>query len=973
MDWLRVLLSLLPPLAALSLQWALWAWISPLVFVLFYPAVFGSAWIGGLRGGLAGTLLSAILIWHVFLPLEPNHDAIYYQRLFSLSVFCVVGVGVSWLHESLQATRRDLSLKIRQRTSELQLSKKTIRENKDRLKAIITSAMDAIISVDEDQNILIFNKAAENMFRCSAAEAIGSPLDRFIPQKHRHAHAHHVEKFGKKGVTARAMGSLGTLHALRADDVEFPIEASISHVEVGGRRHYTVIIRDISARLKTEQMLRTQEAHARSRVMLAQSLEQAGGIADILKAVLRELQVILGLNAVWFYLFSEDRQHLRLVKAVKNQAESQVVHEAEELTIGGDCMLEEIATSQQLVVVEDARTDARTNKALVEKNGNRSIFNMPVILAGRRLGTLGSGTFGDEGVRVLTEAEREYFAAVAGHAAAVLDRILEHEKRAQTEARYRQTLDQMLEGCQIIGRDFRYLYLNAEACKQARKPVEELLGRTMMECFPGIENTAVFASVQRCLEQPNAEQMENVFSYPDGYVAEFQLFLQSVPEGVFILSLDINERKKVERRMHELNAELEARVLERTQQLKTANAELSNKRAELQSLFESLPGLYLVMDPDLKIVAVSDAYLKSTLTTRKDIIGRTMLEVFPDNPGDPNADGSSNLRASLQRVLHDRKADIMPIQRYDVRDADGIFQERHWTPVNSPLLDADGNIKYIIHRAEDVTEFVKRSRAPAPADAGLEVRMQQMEAEMYQSALNVQAANKQLEAANRELESFSYSVSHDLRAPLRAVNGFANAVMEDFGAQLPEECQRQLQIIRSNAQKMGCLIDDLLSFSRLSRMPLNKQKINMHQLVAATWEDLASERAGRVVEFDLGQLPECGGDPVLLRQVWINLLSNALKYSRRKDKAVISVGCEQKNGHDTFFVRDNGSGFDMRYAHKLFGVFQRLHRAEDYEGTGVGLAIVQRVISRHGGRVWAEAVMDQGATFHFTLEGDLPA
>jgi light-regulated signal transduction histidine kinase (bacteriophytochrome) len=237
----------------------------------------------------------------------------------------------------------------------------------------------------------------------------------------------------------------------------------------------------------------------------------------------------------------------------------------------------------------------------------------------------------------------------------------------------------------------------------------------------------------------------------------------------------------------------------------------------------------------------------------------------------------------------------------------------------------------------------------------------------------VQEVNKQLEAANKELESFSYSVSHDLRAPLRAVDGFSKAVIEDYGAQLPEECRRQLDIIRGNAQKMGVLIDDLLAFSRLSRMPLNKQPILTQQLVAAVWNELAAEREGREVAFHLEELPQCHGDPVLLRQVWINLLSNALKYSQRREKTEITAGCVRAGRHAVFFVQDNGTGFDMRYAHKLFGVFQRLHRAEEYPGTGVGLAIVQRIVHRHGGRVWAESSLDKGATFHFTLaEESLP-
>ncbi len=225
----------------------------------------------------------------------------------------------------------------------------------------------------------------------------------------------------------------------------------------------------------------------------------------------------------------------------------------------------------------------------------------------------------------------------------------------------------------------------------------------------------------------------------------------------------------------------------------------------------------------------------------------------------------------------------------------------------------------------------------------------------------------QLEAANKELEAFSYSVSHDLRAPLRTMDGFSQAVLEDFGPQLPEECQRYLETIRKGAQRMGQLIDDLLTFARLSRAPLNRRAVNLTKLVEEIWNDLAPERGARRVEMHASPLPECSGDPALLAQVWVNLLSNALKYSRTRDPAVIEIGSTRESGETVYFVRDNGTGFDMRYAHKLFGVFQRLHRAEEYEGTGVGLAIVQRVIHRHGGRIWTESELDRGATFYFTL------
>jgi PAS domain S-box-containing protein len=225
----------------------------------------------------------------------------------------------------------------------------------------------------------------------------------------------------------------------------------------------------------------------------------------------------------------------------------------------------------------------------------------------------------------------------------------------------------------------------------------------------------------------------------------------------------------------------------------------------------------------------------------------------------------------------------------------------------------------------------------------------------------------QLETANKELEAFSYSVSHDLRAPLRAVNGFAGIALEDFGTQLPGECRRYLERIRGGALRMGELIDDLLKFSRLSRQAVNRQTVDTNKLVENVLDELKPQRDGRQLEIKIGELPVCHGDPSLLKQVWVNLISNAIKYTRRREPAIIEIGCTLENNENAFFVRDNGAGFDMKYANKLFGVFQRLHREDQFEGTGVGLAIVQRIVNRHGGRIWAQAEVNHGATFYFTI------
>ncbi|HTL67628.1 MAG TPA: ATP-binding protein [Lacunisphaera sp.] len=417
-----------------------------------------------------------------------------------------------------------------------------------------------------------------------------------------------------------------------------------------------------------------------------------------------------------------------------------------------------------------------------------------------------------------------------------------------------------------------------------------------------------------------------------------------------------------------LHADLERRVGERTAELAEANKELQRRRAELQSLFESLPGLYLILTPDHRIVTASDAYLQATLTRREDIIGRGLFEVFPDNPGDPAADGVRNLRASLERVAAQRASDTMAIQKYDVRRPDGTWEERFWSPVNSPLLDADQRLLYLIHRVEDVTEFVRRKARDAAGGENLRVRLEQMEAESFRNSQQVQAANRQLEAANAELEAFSYSVSHDLRAPLRHVQGYIQMLNREVQGQLGDKARRYLQTIGDAAREMGMLIDDLLAFSRMGRTELRETEVDLVRLAGEVRSALAESTTGREITWRFAALPRVRGDASMLRQALANLLGNAVKYSRNCAAAEIELGCDgEEDGRRVFFVRDNGAGFDMRYAHKLFGVFQRLHRADQFEGTGIGLAIVRRIVTRHGGRTWAEGQPGAGATFYFTL------
>ncbi|MBI5713453.1 MAG: PAS domain S-box protein [Chloroflexi bacterium] len=487
-----------------------------------------------------------------------------------------------------------------------------------------------------------------------------------------------------------------------------------------------------------------------------------------------------------------------------------------------------------------------------------------------------------------------------------------------SEARYRSALDNMMEGCQIIGFDWRYLYLNDSATSQGRLAKDEMLGRTMMAKYPGIESTDMFAMLRRCMDERTPQRMENEFIYPDGSKGWFELSIQPVMEGIFILSLDITDRKQVE--------------------------EALRKSEDLFSkAFHGSPApMTIARQTDGTYIAANESFLRMVECSLEEVIGHTSLEL---NLIDAEA------RAKIIRHLR---------QHGTIHNVEVQAKAKSGRSLN--LLTSIENTQLAGEACTITTMLDITDRKQA------EEEIHRLNAELEQRVIERTA---QLEIANKELEAFSYSVSHDLRTPLRGIDGWSLALLEDYHDRLDEQGRGYLDRVRSEAQRMGRLIDDMLELSRVTRAEMRKETVDLSALAQDIVAKLQETQLQRRVEFVTQDGLMAQGDPQLLEIMFSNLLSNAFKFTGKTSNARIEFGQTTWQEKRAFFVRDNGAGFDMAFASNLFGAFQRMHKVSEFPGTGVGLATVQRIVHRHGGQVWAEAAVNKGATFYFTLEESL--
>lgn len=999
--------------------------------------------------------------------------------------------------------------------------RKRSEESTRRYAAIVESTEDAIISKTLNGVINGWNAAATRMFGYEPEEALGQPIFIIVPPDRTEEETQILEKL-KHGeridhfetVRQRKDGS-----RIEVSETISPIEDSSGTI-IGASK----IARDVTDRKRAERALRTSEQHKESLLRLTRRLEQSQTFFRALEGSLEEIQAVLGYKNIWAYMFGPDGETATLITAqgeISEMARNEIPH----LVVKGDAFLEEIFRATGPVVVEDARTDHRTNKAIVEKLKNRTIINVPLIMSDRKIGALGTGTFGDEGVKVPDPAGLQYFASMANHVAITFDRIQLLAEREEAEAqlrwreeRFRSLIEHSADALSIVDAEGVITYVGPSSRRILGFDPEELIGKKGFEFIhpddlpssaqlfadlakkPGTSISlkqrilhkdgrwlSMEGTVTNLLNEPGIAGIVSNFrditdrakleqdrlelfrrqtflaeassilasslDYkttitslvdlvtptladwcsvdligPDGSLERLavshrdpekvrlaydlqrkyptdpsskmgvhevirtgksQLFAD-IPDAMLVAIARDEEHLRImralqlrsaivsplvardqilgaitfvwadsEKRYDEgdvrlaedlarraglaidnsrlfvestrLNAELEQRVAERTSQLEAANDQLAHQREDLQSFIDGMSTFTAKLAPDGTFLIVNKTALVASGLSREDLFKTNFLDgqwwSF-----DPEV--HARVTAAFEKSCAGFTVN------YDER----IFVMGSVPIINFSLIPIFRNnrVEHIIAEGRDITSL-------KTAEAALRDR------------------STQLEVANKELEAFSFSVSHDLRAPLRSIDGFSQILLESYSSVLDQQARDYLCRVRASSQRMALLIDDLLNLSRISRMEMNIAEVQLTAIATDVIAEIRRNDPTRNVDVTIQEGMIDKGDPRLVRIALENLLGNAWKYTRKKAQATIEFGMQEGQNPPVYWIRDNGTGFDMAYSDKLFGAFQRLHSSSEFEGTGIGLATVQRIMRRHGGRAWAEGVPDRGATFYFTL------
>lgn len=755
---------------------------------------------------------------------------------------------------------------------------------------------DAVIAVDGQLHITVWNRAAEALYGWTAEEVIGHPSTEFIrssltpPErekviKHLAEHGEYRNELIQYGKT------------------ETPIHIEVNtiglHDKQGKFTGLLSVNRDIGDRKRAEKALQYSEerftkAFQSSPVAITITYVEDGRVIDV--------------NLAWSQLFGYSREEAldktsmelgitipetrqKVMEEIKAKGFVRNIEAIGRNRAGQD---RSVLLSMETITINDEPCVVTTMIDITErKQAEEEVHKLNVELEQRVTERTGQ----------LKESEEKFSKAFLASPAAVSIASLP---------------------------DGRYINVNEALAKLTGYSREELIGHTFAE-LKLVDDTAREKIFEAIRKYGSARNVEIQIHTKSNGIAEVLTSIEQIDIGgrpcVLAVNYEITERKRAEAEVQRLNDDLNER--------QTA---LSQANALLQTLMDNMPDHIYFKDRGSRYIKNSKS--QAIMMGMHDpalVVGKTDFDFFLQEHAQRSFDEEQKLVNSGQQILNIEEQVVWPNGRTT------------WVSTTKlPLRDVEGQVTGSFGISRDITE---RKHAEE----------------------ELQKSNIQLEAANKELEAFSYSVSHDLRAPLRTIDGFSKAVIEDFTEILPAEAREHLTRVRKASQYMSQLIDDLLNLSRVTRAQMKSEIINLSKLTQDIIEELQRTQNERNVKFINKPNLNVRGDPHLLHAALENLLNNAWKFTSKREQAEIEFGTRRENEETVYFIRDNGAGFDMAYTSKLFGAFQRLHAVTDFPGTGVGLATVQRIIHRHGGRIWAEAELDRGATFFFTLPTALQA